>query len=55
MTLHETLDTVLDKFARRNVESLPVVSSGDSARVESLITRQAVMRRYHEELDGRSG
>ena len=55
VTLNETLDTVLDKFARRNVESLPVMSQQDSTRVESLITRQAVMRRYHEELDSPSG
>jgi hypothetical protein len=33
------------------VESLPMASPTDSTRVEGLITRQAVTRRYQEELD----
>ncbi|MGB2987611.1 MAG: chloride channel protein [Phycisphaerae bacterium] len=52
---HETLDIVMDKFARNDVESLPVASPADSTRVEGLITRQAVMRRYQEELDRQTG
>ncbi len=47
----ETLDVVLDKFARSDVESLPVADSHDDNRVGSLITRRAVMHRYHHELD----
>ena len=48
----ETLDVVLDNFARNDVDSLPVaVSPTDSAHVDALITRQAAMRRYQEELD----
>jgi len=53
--LDETLDVVLDKFARNDVESLPVASSADRTQVEGLITRQAVMRRYQEELDRQAG
>jgi len=51
VTTRETLDVVLDKFARSDVESLPVADPTDSTHVEGLITRQAVMRRYQEELD----
>lgn len=51
----ETLDTVLDKFARSDVDSLPVaVSPKDNTLVSGLITRQAAMRRYQEELDRQS-
>ena len=52
---HETLDVVLDKFARSEVQSLPVASPADDTRIEGLITRQAVMRRYQEELDRQEG
>ena len=48
---HETLDIVLDKFARSDTASLPVCASSDGADISGLITHQAVMRRYHEELD----
>ena len=51
----DTLDTVLDKFAKNNVDSLPVVSRADATRVEGLVTREAVMRRYQEELDRQTG
>ncbi|MFQ5461543.1 MAG: chloride channel protein [Phycisphaerae bacterium] len=54
VTYRETLDTVLDKFARSDVESLPVVNESDGTRVEGVITRQAVMRRYQEELEKQS-
>jgi len=42
---------VLDKFARSDAESLPLPSPTDPTRIEGLVTRQAVMRRYPEELD----
>lgn len=48
---YETLDVVLDRFAQNDIASLPVCSSGDGEHVDALITRQAVMRRYQEELD----
>lgn len=51
VTSYQTLDIVLDLFARGDVQSLPIASSSDSTRIEGLITRQAVMRRYQEELD----
>ncbi len=51
VTARETLDVVLDKFARSDVESLPIEDPADGTRVEWLLTRQAVMRRYQEELD----
>ncbi len=47
----DTLDMVLDKFARCDVESLPIAGKADGTHIEGLITRQAVMRRYQEELD----
>ncbi len=47
----QTLDDVMDAFARSNVDSLPLASSTDGAKVKALITRQAVMTRYQEELD----
>ncbi len=51
VSARETLDVVLDKFSRSDVQSLPVVSVEDSHQIEALITQQAVMRRYQEELD----
>lgn len=51
----ETLDDVLDAFARCNVHSLPLMSAADGTHVDALITRQAVMTRYHEELERQSG
>ena len=51
VSLGETLDIVLDRFARSDVESLPVSRDGDSSTVDGLITRHAVMDRYQEELD----
>ncbi len=47
----ETLDAVLDKFARSETTALPVTREEDDLRVESLISRRDVMRRYQEELD----
>lgn len=47
----ETLDYVLDKFARNDVDSMPISNPRDPTRIEGLVTRHAVMRRYYEELD----
>ena len=52
---HQTLDVVLDKFARSDTASLPVCVSEAGTDITGLITRQAVMRRYHEELDRQTG
>lgn len=51
----DTLDSVLDKFARSDVDCLPLASPHDPRNVEGLITRQGVMNRYQQELDARSG
>ncbi len=50
----ETLDGVLDKFARSDTASLPIADSEDPAHITGLITRHAVIRRYQEELDRQS-
>ena len=49
---HETLDIVLDKFANAEIESLPITSHHDDTRIEGLVTRRAVMRRYQQALEG---
>ena len=49
----ESLDSVLDKFARSHVASLPLTAPGDEHRIDGLITRQAVMDRYQAELETR--
>ena len=51
VTRRDSLDQVLDSFARSDVDSLPVACPDDPTRIEGLVTRQAVMRRYQEELD----
>jgi CIC family chloride channel protein len=48
-TLYETLDVVLDKFARHDVSSLAVVD--DENQVHGLITRTSMIRHYHDALD----
>ena len=48
---NETLDVVIDKFSRNDMESLPVAALHDATRIQGLITRHAVMRRYQEELE----
>ena len=47
----ETLDTVLDKFARHDVASLAVVSPIDDRLPMAILTRAKVMERYREALD----
>ncbi len=51
VTVHETLDVVLDRLAHHDVASLPVVSPDDATRVIGLLSRQAVIQRYQEELE----
>lgn len=48
--LDETLDVVLDKFSGRPMQSLPVIDPSDPQYVTELITRTAVMTRYHQTL-----
>ena len=45
----ETLEMVLDKFARHEVSSLTMVD--DNRRVLGMLTRSRLMRHYHQELD----
>lgn len=47
----ETLDTVLDKFARHDVASLTVVSPIDDRLPIAILTRAKVMERYQEALE----
>lgn len=49
--LDETLDVVLDKFAGRPMQSLPVIDPEHPDRVTELTTRAAVMNIYHKNLD----
>lgn len=46
----ENLDTVLEKFSKHDVASLPLLSGGDDRKVAGLISRARLMRRYQEEL-----
>jgi CIC family chloride channel protein len=53
-TIHpeETLDTVLEKFSKHDVSSLPLLAAGPGDRqIAALITRARLMRRYQEELE----
>ncbi len=50
----ETLDVVLDRFSKSDVESIPVCSPRDPTRIEGLVTRRDVIRRYRQELDRQS-
>jgi CIC family chloride channel protein len=47
----ETLDTVLDKFARHEVASLAVVSPIDPTLPMAILTRTKVMQRYRQALE----
>lgn len=47
----DTLDTVLDKFSKHEVSSLPIVDG--STRVTGMITRSRLLRQYQEQLDQR--
>ncbi len=46
--LDETLDVVPDRFSGRLMHSLPVIDPADPNQVTELITRTAVMNRYHQ-------
>jgi CIC family chloride channel protein len=47
----DTLDVALDRFSRHDVESLPVVLDAQTRDVHGLISRQALLRRYQQELE----
>jgi CIC family chloride channel protein len=55
VTPRETLDVVLERFALSQLDALPLASASDRGRVEGLLTREAVLRRYHEELQRDAG
>jgi CIC family chloride channel protein len=48
--LDETLDVVLDKFAGHHSACLPVVEAKRDGHIEGLLSRAAVMNRYHQAL-----
>jgi CIC family chloride channel protein len=47
----DTLDAVLDKFAKHEVSSLPIVDG--QTRVTGMITRSRLLRHYQDQLDQR--
>jgi len=49
ISLDETLDIVLDKFSRSDVQSLVLVT--DQGDISGLITRASLMKRYQEALN----
>jgi len=51
----ESLDSVLDKFARAQVPALAVTSTSDSGNIQGMITHQAIIARYQHELDQQAG
>jgi CIC family chloride channel protein len=51
VTPDETLDVVLEKFSRADVDALAVLVDGDVARVCGLLTRNCLMTRYQHALD----
>jgi CIC family chloride channel protein len=51
ITPDETLDVVLEKFSKSDVDALPVLIDGDPLRVSGLITRNRLMKRYQAALD----
>lgn len=51
VSMTETLDTVLDKFSRHEVSSLPLLDR--EGTVGGMITRSRLMRCYQEQLDQR--
>jgi CIC family chloride channel protein len=48
---NETLDVVLEKFSRADVDALPVLLSGGERKVAGLVTRGRLMKRYQAALD----
>lgn len=51
ITPEEMLDTVMDKFAKHDVSSLPLVEHSSYHRPLDLITRANVMKRYQQVLE----
>jgi len=51
VTPDETLDVVLEKFSRSDVDALPVLIDGDPSRASGLVTRTRLMKRYQAALD----
>ncbi|MFQ5489952.1 MAG: chloride channel protein [Phycisphaerae bacterium] len=51
----ETLDVILDKFARSDAPVLAISADTDPTRVEGLISRQALLDRYQAELERQTG
>lgn len=51
VSAEETLDTVLDKFARHETDALPVVSDEKGGIFIGMVTRAALMRRHQQEMD----
>ncbi len=49
ISLEETLDVILDKFSRSDVQSLVVLDESDS--ITGVITRTRLMARYQKALD----
>ncbi|MEM7624488.1 MAG: chloride channel protein [Planctomycetota bacterium] len=48
---HQTLDVILEQFAKHDVASLAVVDGGD--KIKGVITRSRLMRQYQESLSER--
>jgi CBS domain-containing protein len=51
VTPDETLDVVLEKFSKADVDALAVLIDGDVMRVSGLLTRNCLMKRYQHALD----
>lgn len=49
VTQTDTLDVALDRFGTSDLASLPVLDA--SGRCEGLLTRERLMRRYHDEME----
>ncbi|MEM9082187.1 MAG: chloride channel protein [Planctomycetota bacterium] len=54
ITPEETLDRVMEKFAKHEVSSLPLISTTGEGRVQGLITRARLIYRYQESLRERA-
>ena len=51
VTTDDTLDIVLEKFSRNDVDALPVFDAHDVEHAVGLITRNRLMQAYQAELD----
>lgn len=54
VSANDTLDQILDKFSRLEVNSLPVAEGPDSRMFVGMLSRAALMRRYMNELQNGS-